>query len=245
MRAKRLRIFAGPNGSGKSTIESIVSSKYNIGKFINADRIEQILRRRRKLSFNTYRVKITTAELRQSIIHSGFNSKVDLNQILPHLSVSKNVLQLKSKDIPYAYLGAILSELIRNKCLELNSTFSFETVMSHASKLNFIRAANEKGFKTYLYFVCTESVEINIDRVQSRVELGGHPVPIDKIRSRYKKTLELLSEAVKLADRAFIFDNSEASRTILLAEKDEGQLRILVPEVPRWFDTYVIQKLST
>jgi predicted ABC-type ATPase len=69
-------------------------------------------------------------------------------------------------------------------------------------------------------------------------------VPIEKIKSRYKKTLELLSDAVKLADRAFIFDNSEQSQTILLAEKDDGQLTILVPEVPKWFDTYLIRKLS-
>jgi predicted ABC-type ATPase len=244
LRTKRLRIFAGPNGSGKSTIESIVSSKYNIGKFINADRIEHILRRRGKLSFNSYRVKITAADLKESILRSGFSSKVDINQVLLHLTISKNVLHLKSKDIPYAYLGAIVSELIRNKCLERKSTFSFETVMSHVSKLDFIREAKARGFKTYLYFVCTESVEINIDRVQSRVELGGHPVPIEKIRSRYKKTLELLSDAVKLADRAFIFDNSEQSQTILLAEKDDGQLKIFVSEVPKWFDTYLIQELS-
>lgn len=144
--------------------------------------------------------------------------------------------------VPYAYLGAILSEFIRNKSLGLNRTFSFETVMSHPGKLDFIKQAKSNGFKTYLYFVCTESVKINIDRVKSRVQLGGHSVPVDKIRSRYSKSLNLLADAVKLADRAFIYDNS-GDNTVLLAEKNENKLTILLPEVPSWFDRYLIRKL--
>lgn len=244
MRTKRLRIFAGPNGSGKSSIEDLVSSKYNIGNLINADKIEQTLRKKGQLSFNTYGITVTTSELKKFIATSGFNQKTDLSELSFNLTVSKNILKLKSLDIPYAYLGAILSELIRNKSLDGKRTFSFETVMSHPAKLDFIKEAKAKGFKTYLYFVCTESVTINIDRVQSRVDLGGHPVPIDKIKSRYKRSLDLLADAVKLADRAFIFDNSEQNKTILLAEKDEDKLHILESEVPLWFHTYLIKKLT-
>ncbi|HEY8934033.1 MAG TPA: hypothetical protein VIM65_02390 [Cyclobacteriaceae bacterium] len=243
MQTKRLRIFAGPNGSGKSSIEDLVSSKYNIGNLINADKIEQILRSRGQLSFNTYGIKITSSELKKFIKSSGFNEKADLTELSNLLTVQKNVLKLKSSKIPFAYLGAILTELIRNKCLDGNRTFSFETVMSHRGKLEFIKEAKRKGFKTYLYFVCTESARINIDRVQSRVALGGHTVPIEKIKSRYIKSLNLLAEAVKLVDRAFIFDNSEEQATILLAEKDKDEIRIFEKEVPRWFNTYLIKKL--
>ena len=38
---KRLRVFAGPNGSGKSTLfDAVVKQGYNVGYFINADKIE-------------------------------------------------------------------------------------------------------------------------------------------------------------------------------------------------------------
>jgi predicted ABC-type ATPase len=154
---KRLRIFAGPNGSGKSTIVGLVSSKYNIGNLINADNIEQTLRKRSQLSFNTYGIAVTANELRKFIESSGFNEKTDLSKMPTYLTVSKNVLKLRSRDIPYEYVGAILSELIRNKSLGGSKTFSFETVMSHPGKLDFIKEAKAKGFKTYLYFVCTES----------------------------------------------------------------------------------------
>ena len=240
---KRLRVFAGPNGSGKSTIENLVSSKYNIGNFINADQIERTLRTKGQISFNSYGITITQAEFNKLIKDSSFNEKENLSKLTTRLSVRKNLLKLKSDRIAYSYLGAILSELIRNKSLDGSRTFSFETVMSHPGKLEFMKEAKIKGFKTYLYFVSTESPEINVGRIQTRVAQGGHDVPVDKIKSRYKKSLGLLAEAIKLVDRAFIFDNS-GEETLLLAEKDEGELEIFEKSVPRWFDTYVIKKLG-
>lgn len=38
---KRLRVFAGPNGSGKSTLFDQISTKFNVGHFINSDLIEK------------------------------------------------------------------------------------------------------------------------------------------------------------------------------------------------------------
>ena len=42
---KKLRIFAGPNGSGKTTIINEIKSQYNIGSFVNADAIQDVLNR--------------------------------------------------------------------------------------------------------------------------------------------------------------------------------------------------------
>lgn len=113
--------------------------------------------------------------------------------------------------------------------------------MSHPSKIRFLEQAKNRGFKTYLYFISTESPEINIGRIQSRVAQGGHDVPIEKVSSRYYRSLTLLAEAVKIVDRAFIYDNS-GEETILLAEKNDNQITIFPREVPKWFDTYVIRK---
>jgi predicted ABC-type ATPase len=146
--AKRLRIFAGPNGSGKSTIEAEVSSKYNIGHLINADNIESVLRNGHAIHFNSYGIKVTPGELRNHFMHTGFADKIDIRRLSGTLNVKNNILRLNSTDAPYSYVGAILTELIRNKSLGGNRTFSFETVMSHASKLDYINIAREKGFKT-------------------------------------------------------------------------------------------------
>lgn len=110
--------------------------------------------------------------------------------------------------------------------------------MSDSSKIDFIKEAVEKGYKTYLYFVCTESVELNIERVKLRVSSHGHNVPEEKIRKRYDKCLALLSEAIKLSRRSFLFDNSNTME--LVAEIDNSQ-NACKPElltendIPSWF----------
>jgi len=76
--------------------------------------------------------------------------------------------------------------------LKANSSFSFETVFSHPSKVDFLADAKNAGFKIYLYFVATENPIINQERVQIRVDLGGHDVPKDKIISRYHRTMDYL-----------------------------------------------------
>jgi len=71
--------------------------------------------------------------------------------------------------------------------------------MSHPSKVDYFDRANKAGYKTHLYFVCTEASSINIERVKNRMEKGGQAVPTEKIVSRYLKSLALLPQAVSLA----------------------------------------------
>ena len=95
--------------------------------------------------------------------------------------------------------------------------------------------AQKKGYRTYLYYVATEDPSINISRVQYRVKMHGHPVPEDKIISRYERSLNLLMEAVRFSHRAYIFDNSTHEQ-ILLAEITDGKvLEMKTEQMPEWF----------
>ena len=89
--------------------------------------------------------------------------------------------------------------------------------MSSEDKIDVLKASRAKGFKNYLYYIATDDPAINVQRVHNRVKTGGHPVPEEKIRQRYDRSLDLLLKAIKLADRAFIFDNS-GTQDIWLAE---------------------------
>jgi predicted ABC-type ATPase len=85
------------------------------------------------------------------------------------------------------------------------------------------------------YYIATEDPVINISRVCHRVKMGGHPVPEDKIISRYYRSLDLLFDAVRYSHRAYIFDNS-GSAPLWLAEVTEGKaLAMKVDTVPQWF----------
>lgn len=49
---------------------------------------------------------------------------------------------------------------------------------------------------------------INVWRVKSRVEAGGHDVPEDKIIVRYDRALALVKDLVRICDICHIYDNS-------------------------------------
>jgi predicted ABC-type ATPase len=115
--------------------------------------------------------------------------------------------------------------------------------MSSADKVLFLQKAQQRGFRTYLYFVATEDPIINISRVRNRVRLGGHPVPDDKVISRYARSLGLLLDAIQYTDRAYIFDNSGPSK-IWLAEVTDGKtLTLKSDRMPAWFKTAVWDKM--
>ena len=101
--------------------------------------------------------------------------------------------------------------------------------------VEFMRKARAAGFRTYLYFVATEDADINVARVEHRVAMGGHPVPEDKIRSRYQRSLGLLFDAVTCTDRAYIFDNSGDEKVWIAEVTDGCELEIKVEFMPDWF----------
>ena len=109
------------------------------------------------------------------------------------------------------------------------------------------RAAAE-GYKVYLYFVTTESPEINVYRVALRVKQGGHNVPSEKIRKRYFLSLGLLYEAAELAYQSFFFDNSKDNEPFeLIAHfKMQGNKKIWSKidkkKTTRWFRKYDTEK---
>ena len=116
--------------------------------------------------------------------------------------------------------------------------------MSDNSKLRELETAKKMGFKTYLYFICTDDYEKNIGRVKLRVAKGVHNVDVDKIRKRYFKTLENLAAVIKTADRAFLFDNS-GKKMDLLAEVYQGKaFKFHTQNLPFWFEEYVYNKFD-
>lgn len=112
---------------------------------------------------------------------------------------------LKCSDID----AARLAEKQREDHLSNMEEFCFETVMSTERNLNLLRRAKEKGYFIRCYYILTADPGINVYRVKSRVESGGHDVPEDKIVSRYDRALELVKDVVEVSDICHIYDNSE------------------------------------
>jgi predicted ABC-type ATPase len=132
------------------------------------------------------------------------------------------------------------ADRIRDECLRQGRSFSFETVMSHPSKVELFKHAKALGFATFLYFVATRDPRLNIDRVALRVKLGGHDVPSDRIVARYHRTLSMLPEAIKASDCAYLYDNSQLGSASaggglrLAAKVEDGTSITLYRPTPDW-----------
>lgn len=242
----RIRVFAGPNGSGKTSLYSKISKTFNSGFFINADEIEKMLKIKGLIDMSEFGLKITQIDLDKFSLLDDSQSllkKAKQENLTIDLAIAENFIVNKPKSTN-SYEAAFTASFIRYLLLQQQKSFSYETVMSDGSKIRELEKANELGFKTYLYFVCTDDYEKNIDRVKLRVEKGGHAVDADKIQKRYFKTLENLSEVVRIADRSFIFDNS-GKKMELLAEVYQGQaFKFHTASLPLWFEEYVYNKFD-
>ncbi|MEI7628606.1 MAG: zeta toxin family protein [Bacteroidota bacterium] len=241
---KKIRIFAGPNGSGKSTLFQEVKSYFSQIPFINADELEIKLALTGYIDLQLYGITATENDLekfKKTADAKSLISKANENKHAINLQVIENCLVDKSNKT-HSYEASFVAAFIRSMLLKTGKSFSYETVMSHSSKIKELKVAQKNGYKTYLYFVCTDAPEINIERVKDRINKGGHKVNIDKIKSRYPQTLKNLYPALKYCDRAFLFDNSGKEHE-LIAEMSNGRLQLKVNNPPNWFKSSVLKFL--
>lgn len=239
----RLRMFAGPNGSGKSTFKSIIRPEL-LGIFINPDEIEQQIRRYDFLDLESYEINTTEKEVLDYFINSALLKTADLVDDAYNLRFNDGKLSFYNVTELNAYFASVAADFIRHKLIECSKSFTFETVMSFKDKVELLRKAQSRGYRTYLYYVATEDPSINISRVRHRVKMGGHSVPENKIVSRYQRSIDLLTEAIQFTNRAYIFDNSTHEH-IWLAEITDGHLLEMKTDyVPAWFKKALGEKFN-
>lgn len=114
-------------------------------------------------------------------------------------------------------------------------SFVVETTLSGRGPLSLIRDAKLAGYRVWLAFVGLRDSTLSVLRVRQRVLIGGHDVPVDAVLRRYGRSLSSLPEALAMADRAWVFDNSNKRRLIIM--KRNGRVRAAAGAVPGWVDS--------
>lgn len=214
-----------------------------LGVYVNPDEIEKAWRQSGCIDLSMFKVRVDAEEVLAFFMKSTFLANAGFSIAVSQLRFDDNRLCL-DPELVNSYFASVVSDFIRHKLLEQKIDFTFETVMSSADKVDFLHRAKAAGFRVYLYYVATEDPEINISRVQYRVKMHGHDVPEDKIVERYFRSLDLLVNAIRLSDRAYIFDNSSQDRIWLAEVTDGAELEFKTDLVPHWFEEYVLDRLS-
>ncbi len=131
-----------------------------------------------------------------------------------------------------AYDAALVAAETRDRLVELGRSFIAETVFSHPAELDLVRNAKKACFAVVLHVVLIPE-DLAVERVQRRVMAGGHDVPEDKIRERYRRLWDLVTTAVGLVDTATVYDNSQRRGPRVVAQFSGGVI-IGSPGWPDW-----------
>ena len=120
--------------------------------------------------------------------------------------------------------AAQIADRQRNEYIDRGESFCFETVLSTTRNLELLKRAKKAGFFIRCYYVLTADPYINVNRVASRVQAGGHDVPTEKILSRYQKALDLIPDLLSVCDICHIYDNSKSKPYRILEKRKEAYM---------------------
>ena len=115
--------------------------------------------------------------------------------------------------------------------LQRQLDFGIETTLATRTLLKTVRLAQAAGYSVTLLYFWLNSPELAIERVAARVETGGHNIPEDTIRRRYRVGLDyFFHDYAPLCDRWILADNSQIPFRVI-AEGSKGDILSIKDEV--------------
>ena len=161
---------------------------------------------------------------------SGIGKTTFANEFLPN---EANCLNFINADLiaagisPYSPEAAafkagriMLQEIISN--VEKGESFAFETTLSGLHYATRIPEWRDLGYKVILLFLSLVSEETAIARVQQRVAAGGHDIPEQTIRRRYKSGMKNFNNIYRsIVNEWSLYDNSGPAPVLL----EEGKVK--------------------
>ncbi len=111
--------------------------------------------------------------------------------------------------------------------------FAFETTLSTLSYAPYIKRWVEDGYNVNLIFLWLNDVKISVERVASRVKMGGHSIPEAIIRRRYERGIYNFNHIYRTLVTGWeIYNNSSVDELNIIAE--EAAKKITIHEEDLW-----------
>ena len=173
-------------------------------------------------------------------------SKVFIDATLPFINVD---LIAKDELGGYTAENFVKADLIyrerTGKLIHSKSDFMIESNLAKSSDYEWIDKMMQIGYDAVLYFLWTDDVNININRVQRRLKEGGHDIPPAIVIHRYKTGITYLKGKLHLFKEVHLIDNS-SDEAIEVAQVTDSKLTQLVPALPQWANSvlYIVKRLQ-
>lgn len=112
-----------------------------------------------------------------------------------------------------------------NTLADAGDDMAFETTLASQMLLPRIRRMQANGYRFHLFFFWLPSADLAVRRVALRVASGGHHIPEDVVRRRYKRGLEnLFNHYMPAADTWVLIDNTRPPGKKIAAREVGGKL---------------------
>jgi len=118
--------------------------------------------------------------------------------------------------------------------LPQRADFAIETTLATRSYVQLVHQAQELGYKVHLIFFFLENDEQAIARVAQRVSNGGHGIPEEDIRRRYKRGIyNLLNLYMPICDNTRVYNN-EHGDPIFVAKYSKATEKMSIYDQQMW-----------
>lgn len=143
--------------------------------------------------------------LPEAILIAGANGSgktTFARQVLPLLHPAVlflNADEIRHEDSRFDSDVAATRELLRRLDVAASGrrSFAVETTLSSTSYLKKIRAWKASGYRVLMHFIRLPSADFAVQRVATRVTLGGHSIPESDVRRRFHRGAKLLEAVYK------------------------------------------------
>jgi predicted ABC-type ATPase len=123
--------------------------------------------------------------------------------------------ELRTHDPPHRQVDVRAARIMLERidqCVAAGAGFMFETTLATLTYARKIPQWRRSGYTVSLIYLRLPTVAASVDRVQRRVEAGGHGIAEETIRRRFDKSSAYLESIYKsIVDKWYIWDSLEGS----------------------------------
>lgn len=101
-----------------------------------------------------------------------------------------------------------IGKTLLEQALAGGTDYRFETTLGGRTITRLLEQAAQGGHRLHVWFCGLESADLHIRRVRGRVAHGGHDIPEEKIRERWRSSRENLIRILPHIEHLRVYDNS-------------------------------------
>lgn len=131
--------------------------------------------------------------------------------------------------------GMIAIKQIR-ECISKKMSFNWEMTLISNYVIKQLKDAISQGYKINLVFVGVSDLDVCINRIEKRMQNGGHGVPESLVSNRFNHQFDNLSTILPFLHSALFFDNTRSPQ--IVAKFKKNTLKLLDPNC-KWLTNLI------